>query len=221
MSATSNAQYLVRSYLFLRKSLGYIGIALPFVLIIGKILLESPGISDSISSYYYSVMRNVFVGILCAIGIFLICYRYERLDNILGIVAGCSAICVALLPTAPDVGATDQQVIIGWLHLLFAVCFFLIIAVFALFLFRRTDPNKNPTRRKQQRNTIYLICGITIVACVLLIPLINILPGNTWLQPLHPVFWLESLALWAFGFAWLVKGETILKDESRELRYLG
>ncbi len=106
MSATSNAQYLVRSYLFLRKSLGYIGIALPFVLIIGKILLESPGISDSISSYYYSVMRNVFVGILCAIGIFLICYRYE------------------LLPTAPNVGATDQQVIIGWLHLLFAVCFF-------------------------------------------------------------------------------------------------
>jgi len=101
MSATSNAQYLVRSYLFLRKSLGYIGIALPFVLIIGKILLESPGISDSISSYYYSVMRNVFVGILCAIGIFLICYQYDHLDNIVSNIAGICVISVSLLPTTP------------------------------------------------------------------------------------------------------------------------
>ncbi len=213
MSTTSNTQYLVRSYLFLRKCLGVVGIGLPIVLVMGKILLESPGISDSISAYYYSVMRNVFVGSLCAIGIFLICYRYERLDNILGIVAGCCAICVALFPTAPDVGATAQQVKIGWAHFTFAVGFFLIIAFFALFLFRRTDPKKNPTRRKQQRNKVYMSCGITIVACLPLAFLSQILPGNPWLPPLHPVFWLESLAIWAFGIAWLVKGETILKDE--------
>jgi hypothetical protein len=30
----------------------------------------------------------------------------------------------------------------------------------------------------------------------------------------RPVFWLESIALWAFGISWLVKGETILKDKS-------
>jgi len=27
-----------------------------------------------------------------------------------------------------------------------------------------------------------------------------------------PVFWLESLALWAFGISWFVKGETLWKD---------
>jgi hypothetical protein len=26
------------------------------------------------------------------------------------------------------------------------------------------------------------------------------------------VFWLEALALWAFGFSWFVKGETLWKD---------
>jgi hypothetical protein len=28
----------------------------------------------------------------------------------------------------------------------------------------------------------------------------------------HPVFWLESLAIEAFGVAWFVKGRTLLTD---------
>jgi hypothetical protein len=216
MNATSNTKDLVLSYLGLRKGIGIIGITLPIVLVIGKGMLESPGISDSISAYYYSVMRNVFVGSLCAIAIFLISYRYEHLDDIAGDLAGAFAIGVALFPTAPDVGATGQQMMIGVLHGLFAACFFLTLAFFALVLFRKTDRNKNPTRRKQQRNIVYLVCGIAIVVCIALIGLIvlvSFLSGNPWLQPLHPVFWLESLAIFAFGIAWFVKGETILKDE--------
>ena len=30
---------------------------------------------------------------------------------------------------------------------------------------------------------------------------------------LAPIFWLESLAVVAFGVSWLTKGEAILKDE--------
>jgi hypothetical protein len=217
MFATSSTQSLVRSYLFLRRGIGIIGTALPIVLVIGKIILESPGISDSISSYYYSVMRDVFVGSLCAIAIFLICYRYDHLDDIASTIAGICAIGVALFPTTPDVGATQRQAITGLAHASFAACFFLILALMAIFLFRRTDPNKNPTRRKQQRNTVYLFCGIAILACVVLAALLLLvpnLPGTPWLQPLHPIFWLESLAIFAFGIAWFVKGETfILKDE--------
>src|SRR5260370_12498826 len=158
MVTTSGEQPLVQSYLFLRKGIGIIGVALPFVLIIGKIILESPGISGSISAYYYSVMRDVFVGSLWAIAIFLICYRYDLLDNIASIIAGCCAIGVALFPTPPDVGATQLQVTIGWVHSSFAMCFFLILALMAIILFRRTD-QENPTPRKQQRNTVYMICG--------------------------------------------------------------
>jgi hypothetical protein len=219
LNETSNTQHLVRSYLFFRKCVGIIGIALPIVLIIGTMILERRlEISDSISAYYYSVMRNIFVGSLCAIAIFLICYRYEHLDDFVSTVAGASAIGVALFPTAPDVGATEQQMMIGTWHYIFAVCFFGTLAIFALWIFRKKD-QKNLTPEKLQRNKVYLFCGIAIVACLVLIFLVHnlFLPGNPWLQPLHPVLYLETLAIWAFAIAWFVKGETlgILKDKKR------
>ncbi len=206
----------VQSYVLLRRDIGIIGMVLPFVLIIGKIILESLGISSSTSAYYYSVMGDVFVGSLGALSIFLLCYRYDLLDDIVSIIAGICAIGVVLFPTAPDVDATQLQTAIGLAHASFASYFFLILALMAIFLFRRTD-QVSPTRRKQQRNTVYLICGIVILACVVLADLTLFVPylqGASWLQPLHPIFWLESFAILAFGFAWFVKGETfILKDE--------
>ena len=36
------------------------------------------------------------------------------------------------------------------------------------------------------------------------------------LQHLDPVFWLESIALWAFGISWITKGELILKDDKTD-----
>ena len=206
----------VRSYVLLRRGIGIIGVALPFVLIIGKIILESPGISASISAYYYSVMRDVFVGSLWVIGIFLICYRYALLDDIVSTLAGICAIGVSLFPTPPDMGATQQQTTIGLAHGLFASCFFLVLALMSIILFQKTD-QAEPARRKQQRNTVYLICGIVILACLVLAALLLFVPylhDASWLQPLHPIFFLEAFAILAFGCAWFVKGETfILKDK--------
>jgi hypothetical protein len=177
----------------------------------------------SISAYYYSATGNIFVGSLCAIAIFLICYRYERLDDIVSTVAGASAIGVALFPTAPDRGATERQMMIGTWHYIFALCFFVTLAIFALWIFRKSD-QKNPmdrTPEKRQRNIVYLVCGIAIFACLALIIFVQklFLPGNPWLQPLQPVLWLETLAIWAFAIAWFVKGETlgILKDKKGEV----
>ncbi|HEU0001685.1 MAG TPA: hypothetical protein VFQ36_12330 [Ktedonobacteraceae bacterium] len=217
MLTTSGQQPLIQSYLLLRKGIGIIGVALPFVLILGKIILESPGISGSLSAYYYSVMRDVFVGSLWVVAIFLICYRYDTLDDLASTLAGISAIGVSLLPTTPDLGATPRQTAIGLAHTSFATCFFLILALMAIFLFRRTD-QENPTQRKQQRNMVYLICGIVILVCVVLAALILLVPylnSVSWLRSLHSIFWLESVSVLAFGVAWFVKGETlgVLKDE--------
>src|SRR5664279_4207021 len=98
---------LVRSYLTLRKAVGIIGMSLPFVLVFGKWLFESPGIQNSISAYYYTGMRNVLVGSLCAIGVFLFSYRGYKTDGPAGILASVFSIGVALFPTAPEGSASD------------------------------------------------------------------------------------------------------------------
>ena len=79
---TQNSRYFVISYMTLRKSVGCLGIALPFVLAFGLMFdrylaLERWQwfVEPSISAYYHTDMRNIFVGILCAIGVFLFSYR--------------------------------------------------------------------------------------------------------------------------------------------------
>jgi hypothetical protein len=205
---------LVVSYLDLRKAVGIIGVALPFVLAFGKILLQGSGLQESISGYYYTDMRNVFVGSLCAIGIFLMsCRGYDWRDEAAGIVACIFAIGVALFPTTPYVDATHQDKVIGTLHLTFAALLFLTLAYFCLALFTETDPGKHPTPQKLKRNNVYRVCGITILACIGLMVVVK-LPGvKTLVEPISPVFWLESLAVITFGAAWLTKGETIFKDQ--------
>jgi hypothetical protein len=204
---------LVLSYLTLRKAVGIIGISLPFVLVVGTVIIEGSQLLSSISAYYYSVMGDVFVGSLFAIGVFLLSYRgYERIDDIAGDLACVFAIGVALFPTAPSFNANAQEQIIGWTHLIFALCFFLTLAYFSLALFRKTKPNQQPTRQKVIRNRIYVACGSVIVVCIALIVLIKLLPSTVAVQSLSPIFWLEALAIIAFGLSWFVKGEAILAD---------
>jgi len=205
---------LVLSYLGLRKAVGIIGFALPFVLAFGKMLLQGPGIQDSISGYYYTDMRNLLVGSLCAIGVFLMsCRGYDPKDEIAGRLACVFAIGVALFPTTPYIGATSRDRLIGILHLSFAALLFLTLAYFSLALFTKTAPDKSPTRRKLQRNTVYRVCGYTILACFSLMVVVALPSVKAHVEWLTPVFWLESIAIVAFGVSWLTKGETILKDQ--------
>lgn len=211
LSASNDA--FVISYLGLRKAIGIIGTLLPFVLAFGKILLESPGIQPSISAYYYTLMRDVFVGSLCAIAVFLMSYRgHERQDDLAGDLACAFALGVALFPTAPELDPTTQQKIISAVHHVSAAGFFLTLAFFSLVLFRKTNPQLTPTPRKLQRNVVYTICGYTILACVALIALLALMQDTAPLKRLDPVFWLEAAAVVAFGISWLTKGEAILKD---------
>lgn len=203
---------LVISYLGLRKAIGIIAVLLPFVLVLGKSIIDGGGIKGSISAYYYTAMGNVFVGSLCAFGVFLMSYKgYEKKDDIAGTLACIFAIGVALFPTAPDLNATQANLVIGRLHHTFAALFFLMLTYFCLFLFTKSG-QQHPTRRKKQRNTVYKICGYTMLASMALMVLLAVLLSDTLTKQLHPTFWLESIAVLAFGVSWLTKGEAILKD---------
>jgi len=204
---------LVISYLTLRKAVGVIGTALPFVLVPGKWLLQGGGIQPSISAYYYTSMRDVFVGSLCAIGVFLLSYRgYDRVDDLTGNLACVFAVGLALFPTAPASSASAAQVVVGYVHLALASAYFLTLAYFSLALFTKTDPAKPMTARKKQRNLVYTVCGYTILVSIALVVVDFAFLKHSGVQALDPVFWLESAAVLAFGISWLTKGEAILGD---------
>ncbi|GAA4527184.1 DUF998 domain-containing protein [Amycolatopsis samaneae] len=199
---------LVHSYLFLRRAIGVIGLALPVVLILGKIAVDGSGLLNSISGYYYTSVRDVFVGSMCAVGVFLLSYHgYTRLDDVAGNLAAGAAIGLAVCPTTPaNPTSTDRT--LGVLHLVFASVFFLALAFFCLFLFTRSG-SAEPTPRKVDRNRVYVACGVVILASLALIVVTSLVPVAA---SLHPALWLETAAILAFGLAWLTKGEAILAD---------
>jgi hypothetical protein len=212
-SKNAAASTLVISYLTLRKAVGLIGVSLPFVLVIGKWLTQGWGIQSSMSGYYYTSMRDVFVGSLCAIGVFLLSYRgYDSTDDLVGNLTCAFAVGIALFPTSPGDGATRVQMVIGYVHLTCAMAYFLTLAYYSLVLFTKTNTPKHMTTRKKQRNVVYVWCGYTIIGCIALILVDFVFLKNTGLQRLDPVFWLESAAVLAFGVSWLTKGEAILAD---------
>jgi hypothetical protein len=198
-----------------RKGIGLLSLALPVVLVLGKMLLDGGGIQGSISAYYYSVMRDYFVGTQCAIAVLLAYYRYEPEDSYVGKAVAGFAVGIALLPTSqPGVQHTTVQTVLGNVHLTCATLFFLGMAYFSFFLFTRTDPQRLPTAQKRRRNLVYRVCGITIVACLALVVVTNLVLSDQVREAIHPTFWLESVAVWAIAASWLTKGElfTFLQD---------
>jgi hypothetical protein len=213
MHGNDSPHEFVRSYLFLRKAIGLIGMALPPVLIIG-VTLTTGGVLSSISAYYYSDLRNVLVGCLCAVGVFLILYRGPQpRDDVFTSIAGYAAVGVALCPTRPPSDFTSFQEAVGVAHIVCAGTFFLTLSYICCFLFIARE--KEPPRgldRKFARNIVYVTCGITIAACVVLMVVLGaLLEAET--RSLRPALWLESIAIFAFGTAWLIKGNTLLKDK--------
>ncbi|MBR7827900.1 DUF998 domain-containing protein [Actinospica sp. MGRD01-02] len=203
---------LAVSYLFLRRAIGLIGALLPIALPIGYSITTGRWVLlSSVSSYYNTDMRNVFVGALCAIGVFLICYRYQYWDDVFATLAGAFAIGVAFCPPLPP-NPSELARVTGTLHIVFAACFLVSMALMSLLLFTRSDlPPAERTSAKKARNVIYQLCGTLMLAFTALGGLSS-LASQSFVDKVHPLFWCEALATFAFGFAWWVKGETLWRD---------
>ena len=205
-----NDKYLrhTYSYLALRKAVGWIGILLPFTLMVGVFLIfNGEIIQKSISHYYHTGMGDVLVGALCAVALFMFFYSgYNKWDDWAGNVTAIFAIGVAWFP-ATEVGPSDLT---GTIHFTCATLFFLTLAIFSLFLFTRKG--SNPTPQKLTRNKIYIICGIIMIACLVAIAIyLNFIHNDN--RGSGFVFWAETIALVAFGVSWLTKGGTLYPDK--------
>jgi hypothetical protein len=217
----------------LRGIIGALGIILPIVLVCWGYFLVPAYINGqhflgSISAYYAVRTRDAFVGILFAIGCVLFAYKsYNKVDSYFG---KATFICSILVAVFPCIGEDWQSKI----HFVFAVSLFAIFAFFSLFLFTKSSappgrfwPNikwffkyKRPTSgdiaKKRLRNRIYLGCGATILACLLITGLYYWLWQHNFSENTPFPLAMEWIMVWAFGISWLVKSDIIpvLKDKT-------
>ncbi len=217
-----NSSYVI-SYMTIRKTIGFLGILLPAILLLGNFTLaKCHSIENSISHYYYTTMGDVFVGILCAVALFLIAYKgYDKVDGRACNLAGICALGVAFFPTEVDANSlcNNTQILhtlnLSVVHYISAALFFTTLACISLFLFTKTGNAENISMQKRTRNSIYKICGIIMLISIVLIACVGFIPDvGSKLQDYKPVFVLEWIALIAFGVSWLVKGELVLGDKA-------
>lgn len=211
---------IVISYLQLRKIIGFLGILLPFLCVVGSLRFAHIEMQNSISMYYYSNMRDVFVGILICVSLFLITYQgYETIDNVITNITGIMGAGIALFPCGnPAYGELVGIFMLpnsttNWFHLSSAASFFILLAVNSIWLFTKSDKPVRRRSKKYYRNIVYRLCGIIILACVgVLIP-VMIFCSADFMNKTYIILALEIIMLFSFGISWLVKGGTLLKDE--------
>ncbi|MEU7059209.1 hypothetical protein [Streptomyces sp. NPDC046197] len=189
----------------LRLGVGTIGLLLPPAIPLGNWLYAEARHQvvggfwhywpDSMSGSYYTSTRNVFVGGLCALGVFLIAYRFERREDRWSSAAGVCALGVAFFPTAPAAHASGWQLTVRGFHVAFAVSLLLVLAGFCLLPFRRRMSEGSGSGRA------YWVAGWAIVGFVALSLVVSVthLADGSRITPLYAC---EALSVWAFGTAW-------------------
>jgi hypothetical protein len=214
--------------LTLRKIIGILGMSMPLLLFV--FLYLDNGLSlplESISHYYYTRVSGIFVITLSLLAIFLMVYKGKNaVDFYISLAAGIFAFLVILFPTnnitticadptkkyaITILPVSDLRM---YFHYIVAALFFVCLSYMCIFLFTKSNKSvENRGSKKNIRNLIYRICGVVIIISIL-IPFtgfLEIIP-KIYFKTYPITFWAETIAVECFGFAWLVKGETLFKD---------
>lgn len=213
--------WYLRSYLFMRTLIGIIGVALPIVLLLvdGFLFRAEKPARGSLSAYYHSGMRDVFVGSLCATAVFLVAYKvFERqAENLLSIVAGIAALGVALFSTGrpedADLAMTPLQerlgeTVVTRVHFGCAMAFIGCLVVVSYFFGRREgDRGQRRDDHVARRSPAFWrrfhwVCAAGICVAVAFIVVTKV---AGWLDD-YSLLIGEAVAVFVFGLSWLAKG---------------
>ena len=221
---TIKAENIRKTFYRTRKAIGWLGIFLSIILILLSLIpFFETKIQPSISHYYYTNLREIFTGVLCATSLFLISYRgysdkiFCLNENIMTNIAGFLALGVALMPTNPidwdekiDSFLPIYEPWTGNIHYIFAAGFFFILAHIShnIFVLGQVE-TKGKTDKPYNENRIYRVCGWVIFISVLLIP-----AGKYLLKMEYSTLPLEAVALVAFGISWIIKGRIFDENKS-------
>jgi hypothetical protein len=213
----------LKSYLVMRAFIGLTGIIMPIALITFDSLLSHRfAVLGSLSVYYHTGVRDIFVGSLCAVSVFLITYKvFERnLDNTLSVVAGIAAMVIAFFPTSRPAGSslplTPFQAYAGEhrvavVHYTAAAVFMLALVIISFTFGAREG------KRLQQRGAVqakfsprfwrwfHWGCAIAILLSAAFI----VVTQTLHVYDAYSLFIGETVAVFAFGVSWLAKGTEI------------
>jgi hypothetical protein len=205
------AALYARTYLLIRTVVGTIGVLLPFVLWVvdALVLRGSATARGSLSAYYHSGARDLFVGTLCITGCLLLTYlaaQRRTWDYWLSTVAGVAVLGVALLPTSrppaydgPPTPLEERwgEQTVAHLHAACTAVFILSLAALC-FVFAARDARYGGHPR------LHRACGVAILAAVAWAGVGFVVDLDVgWLTSLYLG---EVVSVWAFGTSWLVKG---------------
>lgn len=206
----------ISTYRRLRKAIGILGIGLPITLVgLSLIPFFKTEIQPSISHFYYTNLRDLFIGTECAVGLFLIRYRgfgnaiWWKNDNFLTNIAGVVSFGIAFIPVNPLQGMSKVDTLVpyywellGYLHYGFAATLFFIFSMLAIFVFTKGQ-NQDASIPVSifNENNIYRFCGYSILFYITMISV------SGWLNLFeYSTLLFEALSLFSFGLAWLIKG---------------
>jgi hypothetical protein len=201
---------MVGTFLLLRTAIGWIGTLLPIVVIVGDAAFSSGPLPNSLSDYYYTPMRNILVGALCVLGVFLLLYDVSvRVDRWITNAAGIGVLGVAFLPGSPPVPhLTTSQEVIGNLHVFFASIAFLgLAATMWRFSYAVSDGPQAPPPSPRGA-VFYRVSACVMLGFVLLSGVAILLPLSIQNSTLA-IYDTEAVAIFTFGISWLVKGRAL------------
>jgi len=224
------------SYRLIRLVVGFLGILLPIIFIIGEAFFLRGGVHvrGSLSAYYHTSMQDVFVGGLCVIGFLLATYmagEWRTWDFGASLIAGVAVLGVVFFPTMrsglpagaplcgsvpepPGCSAVEQALgehQTAVIHAVCAIVFILFLAVMS-FLFAASEVIAKQDRIRaegQAKPGVLRRPGLfwTHTACALII-----LAAGAWafagagIWELTRLYIGEVASIWAFGVSWLVAG---------------
>jgi hypothetical protein len=194
--------HIFRTYRYLRVGMAMLAILLPILLwIVGGIL--GIRIQDTISHYYHAsdVTRNLFVGILYALGVFLVLYvGFNKWEDSLLNLAGVCAVGVAMVPMV--LKCESQCPAISW-HGVFAVTAFVSIAI-VCFLGAWNEKLGSKYKFLYWVYSALMILG-PATAFVL----------TTVFHIRERIFLAEAIGLFSFAGYWLTKTFELWENEER------
>ena len=200
---TSLGKLIRNSYFRFRIGIGLLALLLtPILWGVGELFLDVER-QDSLSEYYNTdpLLRDLFVGILFAVGVFLILYKgFTWIEDWALTLAGIAAVAVALLP----VGESD------W-HGVAALVFFACTGYVVIFRSSDTltkDLMANFANRKYWIGTYQLLNVVTL----LLVVVVAIVGAGGDRSGLTLA--LEAIAITAFALYWIVKSVEIERSNA-------